>query len=225
MPRRRTVLLTGVAAGISAPLLSTAAAHAHDPDRRRPPRTLVIGHRGASGYRPEHTLASYELAARMGADYIEPDLVATKDHVLVARHEPEISGTTDVAGRARVRRPPAHGQPRRRERDRLVHPRLHPRRAEDAARGRAAAGRPPGEHPLQWTVRGPDVPGGAGPAVTALAGTRSYDRRLPGDEAPHLLPQSGPAAGGAAGGDAAAQPAGPAPRSGVRAVLRGGEPA
>jgi glycerophosphoryl diester phosphodiesterase len=58
---------------------------------------LVIGHRGASGYRPEHTLASYKLAARMGADYIEPDLVSTKDGVLVARHEPEISGTTDVA--------------------------------------------------------------------------------------------------------------------------------
>jgi glycerophosphoryl diester phosphodiesterase len=58
---------------------------------------LIIGHRGASAYRPEHTLASYELAARMGADYIEPDLVATKDGVLVARHENEISGTTDVA--------------------------------------------------------------------------------------------------------------------------------
>ncbi len=59
--------------------------------------TLVIGHRGASGYRPEHTLASYELAARMGADFIEPDLVLTKDGVLVARHENEISMTTDVA--------------------------------------------------------------------------------------------------------------------------------
>jgi glycerophosphoryl diester phosphodiesterase len=58
---------------------------------------LVIGHRGASGYRPEHTLASYELAARMGADFIEPDLVSTKDHVLVVRHENEIGGTTDVA--------------------------------------------------------------------------------------------------------------------------------
>lgn len=58
---------------------------------------LVIGHRGASGYRPEHTLASYELAARMGADYIEPDVVSTKDHVLVVRHENEISGTTDIA--------------------------------------------------------------------------------------------------------------------------------
>src|SRR2546430_14628388 len=60
-------------------------------------RPLVIGHRGAAGYRPEHTLASYELAARLGADFMEPDLVTTKDHVLVARHEPEIGGTTDVA--------------------------------------------------------------------------------------------------------------------------------
>jgi glycerophosphoryl diester phosphodiesterase len=58
---------------------------------------LVIAHRGASGYRPEHTLASYELAIRLGADVIEPDLVSTKDGVLVARHENEISGTTDVA--------------------------------------------------------------------------------------------------------------------------------
>ena len=58
---------------------------------------LVIGHRGASGYRPEHTLAAYRLAIRLGADYIEPDLVSTKDGVLVARHENEISGTTDVA--------------------------------------------------------------------------------------------------------------------------------
>ncbi len=60
---------------------------------------LVFGHRGASGYRPEHTLASYELAIRQGADVIEPDLVATKDGVLVARHENEIGGTTDVEER------------------------------------------------------------------------------------------------------------------------------
>ncbi|MBA2346882.1 MAG: glycerophosphodiester phosphodiesterase [Solirubrobacterales bacterium] len=62
-------------------------------------RPLLIGHRGASGHRPEHTLAAYALAARMGADAIEPDLVATCDGVLVARHEPEIGGTTDVASR------------------------------------------------------------------------------------------------------------------------------
>ena len=57
----------------------------------------VVGHRGASGYRPEHTLAAYETAITQCADYIEPDVVPTKDGVLVARHENEISGTTDVA--------------------------------------------------------------------------------------------------------------------------------
>lgn len=60
---------------------------------------LIIAHRGASGERPEHTLAAYELAIDQGADYIEADLVVTKDGVLVARHENEISGTTDVAAR------------------------------------------------------------------------------------------------------------------------------
>jgi glycerophosphoryl diester phosphodiesterase len=60
---------------------------------------LVFGHRGAAGYRPEHTLASYDLAIRMGADVIEPDLVSTKDHVLVARHENDITATTDVSSR------------------------------------------------------------------------------------------------------------------------------
>jgi glycerophosphoryl diester phosphodiesterase len=60
-------------------------------------RVLIIGHRGSAGYRPEHTLAAYELGARLGADYVEPDLVTTKDHVLVARHEPNITDTTNVA--------------------------------------------------------------------------------------------------------------------------------
>lgn len=60
-------------------------------------KPLILGHRGASGYRPEHTLESYRLAIKMGADYIEPDLVMTKDGILVARHENEISETTDVA--------------------------------------------------------------------------------------------------------------------------------
>lgn len=65
-----------------------------------PPRArLVIAHRGASGERPEHTMASYRLAIEQGADYIEPDLVMTRDGVLVCRHENEISGTTDVADR------------------------------------------------------------------------------------------------------------------------------
>jgi glycerophosphoryl diester phosphodiesterase len=58
---------------------------------------LVIGHRGAAGYLPDHTLQGYALAIKLGADYIEPDLVATKDGVLIARHEPDITATTNVA--------------------------------------------------------------------------------------------------------------------------------
>ena len=64
---------------------------------------IVIGHRGAAGYRPEHTLEGYALAISQGADYIEPDLVMTKDRVLIARHEPILDGTTDIA--TPVRRP------------------------------------------------------------------------------------------------------------------------
>ncbi len=99
-PTLPALVLTGLVAAVTPALLSSASsAEAAAPvvspaDRDRP---IVVGHRGAAGYRPEHTLASYELAARMGADFIEPDLVSTKDHVLVARHENEISGTTDVA--------------------------------------------------------------------------------------------------------------------------------
>jgi len=102
-----TASLTAVACGgpgASAPAsqaspTSTATAAEAAPGGAGPGATgpLVIGHRGAPGYRPEHTLASYELAARMGADYIEADVVPTKDGVLVNRHEPEIGGTTDVA--------------------------------------------------------------------------------------------------------------------------------
>ncbi len=78
-------------------LLVLASAAAAALEGGAPP--LVIGHRGASGYRPEHTLESYRLAAEMGADFIEPDLVSTRDGVLIARHENEIGGTTDVADR------------------------------------------------------------------------------------------------------------------------------
>ena len=101
---RRAAHVIGAAAlatGLTA--LPATAQPAPTVDRRHaePPRhaqpVTVFAHRGASGYRPEQTLDAYELAISMGADYIEPDLVSTKDGVLVARHENEISGTTDVA--------------------------------------------------------------------------------------------------------------------------------
>ena len=86
--RRSALALSAVTLASVLPLSQPVTATSADHDRPRTHVTgpLVIGHRGASGYRPEHTLAAYELAARMGADYVEPDLVSTKDHVLVARH-------------------------------------------------------------------------------------------------------------------------------------------
>lgn len=86
---RRTTLIGGAALACAAALPARAA-----PKRKAPP--LVIGHRGASALRPEHTLAAYAKAIEDGADFIEPDLVATKDGVLVARHENNIAETTDV---------------------------------------------------------------------------------------------------------------------------------
>jgi glycerophosphoryl diester phosphodiesterase len=103
MVTRRTTLVGMTAATLAASLsgsLSDVVALADPPqpdgDKNRP-SSIVIGHRGAAGYRPEHTLASYELAAQLGADFLEPDLVVTSDGVLVCRHEPQIGGTTDVA--------------------------------------------------------------------------------------------------------------------------------
>jgi glycerophosphoryl diester phosphodiesterase len=100
-PRRTVIAVVIVlaavlagAAGASAARPRPAHAGAAAPHRALP---IVIGHRGAPAYRPEHTLASYRLAIDLGADFIEPDLVSTKDHQLVARHENDITETTDVA--------------------------------------------------------------------------------------------------------------------------------
>lgn len=77
----------------------TFAAAAMPAAAKAPARPIVIAHRGASGERPEHTLMAYRLAIEEGCDFIEPDLVVTRDGALVVRHENEISGTTDVAAR------------------------------------------------------------------------------------------------------------------------------
>jgi glycerophosphoryl diester phosphodiesterase len=100
--RRTALALSGAAIATGAVAVPATAADPA-PTHKAPATTThhqaitVFAHRGASGYRPEHTLAAYALAIKLGADYIEPDLVSTKDGVLVARHENEISGTTDVA--------------------------------------------------------------------------------------------------------------------------------
>lgn len=97
---RRSLLLAAAGTTAAAAVPATAAAAepaAANAGSRPPGRPVVIGHRGAAGWRPEHTAASYTYAVQTGADWIEPDLVPTKDHVLVVRHENEISQTTDVA--------------------------------------------------------------------------------------------------------------------------------
>jgi glycerophosphoryl diester phosphodiesterase len=99
MPKRfvSLCLAGGFVAGAFVPqALAGGGLGRQDAGERSP---IVIGHRGASGYVPEHTLVAYFIAVQMGADYIEPDLVMTRDGVLVARHENEIGATTDVAGR------------------------------------------------------------------------------------------------------------------------------
>jgi glycerophosphoryl diester phosphodiesterase len=95
--RRR--LLAAAAGCVLAPGAGSQPRWPYPTLNRRPP--LVIAHRGASGHRPEHTLAAYELAIEQGADFIEPDLAVTRDGVLIARHENELSLTTDVASRPR----------------------------------------------------------------------------------------------------------------------------
>ena len=97
MAFQRMTRVLGLAAALAA--LAPATALADDSRGSAENNPLVIGHRGASGYLPEHTLPSYALAIKLGADYIEPDLVSTKDGYLIARHEPNIGGTTDVSTR------------------------------------------------------------------------------------------------------------------------------
>jgi glycerophosphoryl diester phosphodiesterase len=88
--------LTALAAGCASAPETIPVSETPVPAPKLP---LVIAHRGASGERPEHTLAAYALGIAQGADFIEPDLVLTKDGVLVCRHENEIGSTTDVADR------------------------------------------------------------------------------------------------------------------------------
>ena len=102
-PGRRALLGAAAALGAGAALGATTSAQAAEgrpsAGKRTPklPVPAVVAHRGASGYRPEHTFGAYELALDMGADVIEQDLVPTKDGQLVCRHENDITGTTDVA--------------------------------------------------------------------------------------------------------------------------------
>ena len=164
-------------------------------DRPRDRKPLVLGHRGATGYLPEHTLASYELAILQGADYIEPDLVSTKDGVLIARHEVNITGTTDVADH-----PEFAGRKTTKTIDGITETGWFAddftlARDQDAARDPAAGVPRPA---VQRRLRDADLRRGARPGQGGALDARPRGRRLSGDQASDLPPERRPAARGQA---------------------------
>ena len=194
--------------------------------RRTPDDVTVVGHRGASGYRPEHTLASYETAILQCADYIEPDLVADQGR-RARRPARERDRRHDRRRRPpRVRRPPDDQDDRRARGHRLVHRGLHARRAARRCAPRSAS-RPSARRTPRSTG-----------CTRSRRSTRSLDlarhsrtlrrrarRRLPGDQAPDVLRLDRPVAGGAAGRPARRERARRPPRPGDHPELRDGQPA
>ena len=172
-----------------------AGRHGDDPPRPRRVRAtrpsdqpLVIGHRGASGYRPEHTLAAYETRhpAVRRLHRARPRR-RPADGVLVARHENEIGGTTDVASRPGVRRPSHDEGDRRGQRHGLVHRGLHARRAAHAASRRAHPRPSAGQHRLQRALPRAHPRRGRRPGPPLPHVRRPAGRRLPRDQAPDVL--------------------------------------
>ena len=229
LSRFPTLLMLVLALGAGT-LASVSLADDDDRDReskassRHDDRPLVIAHRGASGYRPEHTLASYELGARMGADYIEPDLVITKDGVLVARHEPEIS--TDDRRRSHHRSSPAAGRRRPSSAARstgwftedFTLAELKTLRAKERIPRRA------GQRPLRRPLPGADAPGGDRPRPAAVAPAGPPDRPVPRDSSTPRTSGDGAGARGTAAARCGATVFTDR-RAGVRPVLRGRQPA
>ena len=185
-----------------------------------PPAPIVIGHRGASGHRPEHTIEGYTLAVEMGADFIEPDLVSTKDGVLIARHENEIGGTTDVADRFpdRKRTKTVDGQAITgwfTEDFTLAEIKTLRARERLAFRSHAYDGKfqiPTFDEVIAARAEAGDRP-------------RPSGRRLPRNQAPDLLPGDRSSAGGAAAGIAREARLGPEGVAGFHPVVRAGQPA
>ena len=230
--KRRSTQLVAVALALVATLIGAVAAGAvpagkadGQGSRRDKTLPLVIGHRGASGYRPEHTLASYELATGMGADYIEPDLVSHQGRR--ARRPPRERDRRHHRRRRppRVRRPQTTKVDRRQSRSPAGSPRTSRSPSSRRCAPRSASRRAPGQHDATTGIRDPDLRGGPRPGAQL---SRELDRQIgvyPETKHPTLLRLDRAAARGAAGRDAAAATASTAGRAGVRAVVRDREPA
>ena len=183
------LLIAGVFAGPSFAHRDKPRGASHHPGAHR---VLIIGHRGSAGYRPEHTLAALRAGAGMGADYIEPDLVSTKDHVLVARHETEITDTTDVADHPEFADRKATKTIDGSHVDRLVHRGLHAGRAARRCAPRSGCRRcasatrsTTGATRCRPSRRSSTWPSGCRSEL------RRDDRHLPRDQAPDVLPPTG----------------------------------
>ena len=182
---------------------------------------LVIGHRGASGYLPEHTLEAYRLAIRQGADFIEPDLVSTKDGVLDRAPRDQYHPDDRCRRAPGIRRSQDPEDDRRGHGGRLVRRRLHPRRDQDPAR---RAARPVPAAAIQRPLQGPDVSGGDQACAARRPAARPAGRGLSGDQAPELSPVGGAPTRTAAGFDPRRPRIKDTPRPGDHPVLRGRQP-
>ena len=219
--RSTRVLLGAICLLFALPAAAPARPH-HGHDHAQP---LVIGHRGASGYRPEHTLASYELAARHGRRLhrARPGL----DQGRRAGRPPRERDRDDDRRRRppRVRPPPDHQDGRRRRLDGWFTEDFTLAELKTLRAKERCPQVPPGEHALRRPLPDADAPGGARPARAAVERAAPRDRRLPRDQAPDLLPLVGLSLEEPLVRGAAPQRAGPPRRAGLRAVLRDREPA
>ena len=179
---------------------------------------LVIGHRGATGYLPEHTLASYELAIQPGADFIEPDLVSTKDGVLIARHE------VDITGHDRRRRPSGVRRRGAQPRPSTASPAPAGLRTTSrwpkSARCAPSSGCPSGRSSSTASTRFRRCRSDPTLAQHGAERTRTHHRRLSGDETPDVPPVSGTAARRAAGRDPRPIRVGQAELAGLHSIVR-----
>lgn len=199
MPTRRPLASRLAVTLISLAVVSLAACGGDNgPPTLNGEKAIVVGHRGASGYLPEHTLESYRRAIEGGADFIEPDLVATKDGVLIARHEPNLIATTDVSERLEFAA---------RKTTKVVDgvsesgwfasdftlAEIRTLRAKAACRTRSVE---------QRQVPDPDLAGGDRPGQERKRPPGAHDRHLPRNQTPHLSPGSESGAGGPPAGQA-----------------------
>ena len=217
---RRAARALGVAAIAIGAVAAPAAATDKAPDKSHHQAITVFAHRGASGYRPEHTLAAYALGDQAGGRLHR---AGSREHQgrCPGRPSRERDQRHD-----RRRRPPRvraaqDDQDHRRHADhRLVHRGLHPAGAQDAPGQGAAAGRTPRQHPVRRALRDPDIRRGPRPRQVREPQARPNDRRRPGDQAPDLLPFDRPAPGEAAPAFADPRRAQLAARQGRHPVVR-----